>query len=116
MATPGDRDVDAAGRRVIGPPTVDPQRGGPRKGGPTWDGRGERSRPQSAGALGRRRMAHARAKHNDDPVAPYMGSAIFLHLSKPDYSPTAGCVAIPRPEMDALLRLARPGDAVEIAL
>ena len=54
--------------------------------------------------------------HNDDPVAPYMGSAIFLHLSKPDYSPTAGCVAIPRPEMDALLRLARPGDAVEIAL
>src|SRR5580698_7995560 len=22
--------------------------------------------------------------HNDDPVLPYMGSAIFLHLAKPD--------------------------------
>ena len=52
--------------------------------------------------------------HNDDPVVPYMGSAIFLHLSQPDYSPTAGCVAIPRTEMEALLKLARPGDAVEI--
>lgn len=54
--------------------------------------------------------------HNDDPVVPFLGSAIFLHLIQPDYSPTAGCVAIPRAEMDALLKLARPGDAVEIAL
>ncbi len=52
--------------------------------------------------------------HNDDPVVPDMGSAIFLHLSTPDYSPTAGCVAIPRAELEALLKLAKPGDAVEI--
>src|ERR1700722_8942881 len=31
---------------------------------------------------------------NDDPVLPGKGSAIFLHLAKPDYSPTAGCVAL----------------------
>lgn len=52
--------------------------------------------------------------HNDDPVVPGMGSCIFLHLSKPDYSPTQGCVAIARPDLEALLAKARPGDAVEI--
>jgi len=52
--------------------------------------------------------------HNDDPVTPGMGSCIFLHLSKPDYSPTQGCVAIARPDLEALLARARPGDAVEI--
>jgi L,D-peptidoglycan transpeptidase YkuD (ErfK/YbiS/YcfS/YnhG family) len=52
--------------------------------------------------------------HNDDPVVPGMGSCIFLHLSRPDYSPTEGCVAIPRAELEELLGRARPGDAVEI--
>jgi L,D-peptidoglycan transpeptidase YkuD (ErfK/YbiS/YcfS/YnhG family) len=52
--------------------------------------------------------------HNDDPVVPGMGSCIFLHLSKPDYSPTQGCVAIARPDLEALLARAGPGDAVEI--
>ena len=31
---------------------------------------------------------------NDDPVAPGRGSAIFLHLARPDYAPTDGCVAL----------------------
>lgn len=52
--------------------------------------------------------------HNDDPVVPDMGSAIFLHLSRPDYSPTEGCVAVPRAELEELLSKALPGDAVEI--
>jgi L,D-peptidoglycan transpeptidase YkuD (ErfK/YbiS/YcfS/YnhG family) len=52
--------------------------------------------------------------HNDDPVVPGMGSAIFLHLSKPDYSPTQGCVAVPRADLEELLAKALPGDAVEI--
>jgi len=54
--------------------------------------------------------------HNDDPVAPGMGSAIFLHISRPDYSPTQGCIAIARAELEALLAMAKPGDAVEIAV
>ncbi|MDB5451782.1 MAG: hypothetical protein JWO33_360 [Caulobacteraceae bacterium] len=53
--------------------------------------------------------------HNDDPVVPQMGSAIFLHLATPDYGPTAGCVAVSRPDMLDILAHARPGDAVEIA-
>jgi len=54
--------------------------------------------------------------HNDDPVVSGMGSAIFLHISKPDYAPTEGCVAIPRAELERLLELAKPGDAVEVRL
>jgi L,D-peptidoglycan transpeptidase YkuD (ErfK/YbiS/YcfS/YnhG family) len=52
--------------------------------------------------------------HNDDPTAPGLGSAIFLHLAKPDYAPTHGCVAVARADLERLLRTANPGDAVEI--
>ncbi|MDB5440590.1 MAG: hypothetical protein JWM33_3017 [Caulobacteraceae bacterium] len=52
--------------------------------------------------------------HNDEPVVPGAGSAIFLHLAKPDYSPTEGCVAVARGDLLALLALARPGDFIEI--
>jgi L,D-peptidoglycan transpeptidase YkuD (ErfK/YbiS/YcfS/YnhG family) len=52
--------------------------------------------------------------HNDDPVVPGMGSAIFLHLCRPGYPPTEGCVAIARDDLEDLLSVAKPGDAVEI--
>ena len=32
--------------------------------------------------------------HNDDPPVPGKGSAIFMHVARPNYSPTAGCVAL----------------------
>jgi L,D-peptidoglycan transpeptidase YkuD (ErfK/YbiS/YcfS/YnhG family) len=41
--------------------------------------------------------------YNDDPVVPGKGSAIFLHIARPDYSPTAGCIAVALPDMQALL-------------
>ena len=31
---------------------------------------------------------------NDAPVIPGRGSAIFLHLARPDWAPTEGCVAL----------------------
>ena len=31
---------------------------------------------------------------NDDPVRRGRGSAIFLHLARPDYAPTEGCLAL----------------------
>lgn len=52
--------------------------------------------------------------HNDDPVVPNAGSAIFLHIAKPGYAPTEGCVALARADLETLLRLAAPGDAIEI--
>ena len=36
---------------------------------------------------------------NDAPVVPGRGSAIFLHLARPDYAPTAGCVALTRADL-----------------
>jgi L,D-peptidoglycan transpeptidase YkuD (ErfK/YbiS/YcfS/YnhG family) len=51
---------------------------------------------------------------NDDPVLPGKGSAIFLHLAKPDYAPTAGCVALAREDLLAALAQSRPGDKVVI--
>jgi L,D-peptidoglycan transpeptidase YkuD (ErfK/YbiS/YcfS/YnhG family) len=52
--------------------------------------------------------------HNDDPPISGMGSCIFLHLNRPGYPPTQGCVAIARPDLEELLALATPGDALEI--
>ncbi len=52
--------------------------------------------------------------HNDDPVVDGMGSAIFLHLAQPDFTPTAGCVALDRGDLEALLAEAQPGDSLEI--
>ena len=53
---------------------------------------------------------------NDDPVVPGKGSAIFLHLARPDYSPTEGCIALPRDDLVGLLAALAPGDTVTITL
>ena len=52
--------------------------------------------------------------HNDSPVIPGAGSAIFLHVARDGYPPTQGCVALAREDLLALLRQARPGDALRI--
>ena len=52
--------------------------------------------------------------HNDDPPVPGMGSAIFMHLARDGYPGTEGCVALGRPDIEAVLAVARPGDMVEI--
>ena len=52
--------------------------------------------------------------HNDDPPVPGLGSAIFLHLAKPGYPPTQGCVALAREDMLEVLRLAGPASAIAI--
>ena len=51
---------------------------------------------------------------NDDPVVAGKGSAIFLHLAKPDYLPTAGCVALTKADLLAALEQFQPGDKVRI--
>jgi L,D-peptidoglycan transpeptidase YkuD (ErfK/YbiS/YcfS/YnhG family) len=52
--------------------------------------------------------------YNDDPVRPGRGSAIFLHLARRDFAPTAGCVALARADLLLVLSEARPGSAVLI--
>jgi L,D-peptidoglycan transpeptidase YkuD (ErfK/YbiS/YcfS/YnhG family) len=53
--------------------------------------------------------------YNDDPVLPGRGSAIFLHLARPDYAPTEGCVALAEADLLAYLRTAGPGDRVIVS-
>ena len=40
---------------------------------------------------------------NDQPVVRRRGSAIFLHVARPDYAPTEGCVALALPDLSRLL-------------
>ena len=42
--------------------------------------------------------------HNDKPVMPGRGSAVFIHLAKPDGDPTAGCVALDLNDMIQVLQ------------
>ncbi|MGE0421528.1 MAG: L,D-transpeptidase [Reyranellaceae bacterium] len=46
--------------------------------------------------------------YNDGPVVPGAGSAIFLHVARPDYGPTEGCVAIASPDLVRLLATVGP--------
>jgi len=53
--------------------------------------------------------------YNDDPVQPGLGSAIFLHVAAPEWTPTAGCVALARDDLLALLAEADPGSRVIVS-
>src|SRR5580704_6462943 len=46
--------------------------------------------------------------HNSQPRIAGRGSAVFLHLARPDFSPTAGCVSMKKPAMLQLLRQIGP--------
>ena len=48
--------------------------------------------------------------HNDDPVTPGAGSAVFVHLTRPERTPTEGCVAFDQADLRRLLARAAPGD------
>jgi L,D-peptidoglycan transpeptidase YkuD (ErfK/YbiS/YcfS/YnhG family) len=53
--------------------------------------------------------------HNDDPVVPGAGSAVFVHLARDDWAPTAGCIAFRREDLLAILAQVTIGDAVVTA-
>jgi L,D-peptidoglycan transpeptidase YkuD (ErfK/YbiS/YcfS/YnhG family) len=52
--------------------------------------------------------------HNDAPVVPGNGSAVFLHLAQPDFGPTEGCVAFGRADFIKLLEAVEPTTGVLI--
>lgn len=52
--------------------------------------------------------------HNDGPVVPGAGSAVFLHLAHADWSPTAGCIAFRREDLLTILAQVTTGDAIDI--
>lgn len=53
--------------------------------------------------------------HNDAPPVPGDGSAIFMHLARPGYAPTEGCIALNRIDLLAVLTLDPAVRAVRVA-
>jgi len=52
--------------------------------------------------------------HNDAPPVAGLGSAIFMHLARPDYAPTQGCVALNEQNLRMLFAYARPKTPIQI--
>jgi len=52
--------------------------------------------------------------YNDRPRSLGRGSAIFIHIAGTDYAPTAGCIALSKPNLLQLLQRLEPGDRVWI--
>ena len=51
---------------------------------------------------------------NRGPIRPGRGSAIFLHIAKPGFEPTAGCVAVEKRMIRRLLERIGPRTKIEI--
>jgi L,D-peptidoglycan transpeptidase YkuD (ErfK/YbiS/YcfS/YnhG family) len=52
--------------------------------------------------------------YNTDPPVPGRGSAIVLHVARPDFGPTEGCIAVARDVLAGLLGLLAPGSTITI--
>jgi len=52
--------------------------------------------------------------YNDAPVVAGAGSAIFLHVARPDFAPTEGCVALALADLLTVLHAADTGSQVII--
>ena len=50
--------------------------------------------------------------YNDDPVVSGLGSAIFLHVASPEYSPTEGCIALAKEDLLTVLADITPGSYI----
>lgn len=52
--------------------------------------------------------------YNTDLPVPGRGSAIFLHVARPDFGPTDGCIAVAREVLLPLMPLLGPGSRITI--
>ena len=52
--------------------------------------------------------------YNMNPVQPGAGSAIFLHIARPDFSPTDGCIAVSHDILLQLISVLGPDSTLSI--
>ncbi|MBF0251718.1 MAG: L,D-transpeptidase family protein [Alphaproteobacteria bacterium] len=50
--------------------------------------------------------------YNTDPIVPGRGSAIFMHVARPGFAPTEGCIALQLNDLLQILRIANEKDGV----
>ena len=53
--------------------------------------------------------------HNDSPVIAGHGSCIFMHIARPDYTPTEGCIALGHDDLLTILQQCDSGMTIEIS-
>ena len=54
--------------------------------------------------------------YNTNPIIKYKGSAIFMHITKGNYEPTKGCVALKKDCLLGILKCLSPKDKIKINL
>ena len=53
--------------------------------------------------------------YNDDPPVAGRGSAIFIHVARPDYAPTQGCVALSINALHQVLAMIESGETLTVS-
>lgn len=53
--------------------------------------------------------------YNDAPAVPGKGSAIFLHVARRDFAPTAGCIAFAKRDLLSILSRLKPNARVIVS-
>lgn len=51
--------------------------------------------------------------YNDDPPIDGLGSCIFMHVARPDYAPTQGCIALAPADLYRLIEAVPPLAAID---
>ena len=52
--------------------------------------------------------------YNTNPIIKNKGSAIFLHVAKENYKPTAGCIALKKEDLIHLLSVIKQDNKIKI--
>jgi len=52
--------------------------------------------------------------YNIEPIIPHKGSAIFIHISKNNYSSTQGCIGLNQDDFTEILLTLKPSDKIKI--
>ena len=97
------------GTRTPAPPLTTPSSTCPAAGRHSFGGDSEALWTETAAY-----PSFAVVEYNTDPVIAYAGSAIFIHADTG--TPTTGCMSIPLPELDQLLRWINPADTPTVVL
>ena len=53
--------------------------------------------------------------YNTEPIVKNKGSAIFIHIAKKNYKPTAGCIALKKRDLIKLLQIIKKNTKINIS-